>query len=94
MTTLTVNNVAPGWEPVRDEFLSHLASGMDRGASVAVRHKGQLVVDLVGPGGVVLALGGVGDHGVAIGSSGKNSGPLSLYALMKARMAASSGVSR
>ena len=48
MTTLTVNNVAPGWEPVRDEFLSHLASGMDRGASVAVRHKGQLVVDLVG----------------------------------------------
>lgn len=48
MNKLTVNNVAPGWELVRDEFIKHLDSGMDRGASVAVRHKGELVVDLVG----------------------------------------------
>ena len=48
MSILTVDVVAPGWEPVRDEFLTHLSSGLDRGASIAVRHKGELVVDLVG----------------------------------------------
>ena len=48
MTQLTVNNVAPGWEPVRDVLIANLESGMDRGASVAVRHKGELVVDIVG----------------------------------------------
>ena len=48
MSQLTVNNVKPGWEPVRDVLIANLESGMDRGASVAVRHKGELVVDLVG----------------------------------------------
>lgn len=45
---LTVDFVAPGWEHVRDTFVSNLASGMDRGAGVAVVHRGKLVVDLMG----------------------------------------------
>ena len=45
---LTVDHVAPGWEPVRDAFVSHLDSGMDRGAAVAVVHDGRCVVDLMG----------------------------------------------
>lgn len=45
---LSVDVVAPGWEPVREAFLENLQSGQDRGASVAVMHKGKLVVDLVG----------------------------------------------
>ena len=45
---LTVDFVAPGWEPVREAFVGHLSSGLDRGAGVAVMHKGKLVVDLMG----------------------------------------------
>ena len=45
---LHVDFVAPGWEPVRETFLDNLRSGADRGAGVAVVHRGQLVVDLVG----------------------------------------------
>ena len=45
---LTVDNVAPGWEPVREAFVSNLESGLDRGAGVAVMHRGELVVDLMG----------------------------------------------
>lgn len=45
---LTVDFVAPGWEHVRDTFVSNLASGMDRGAGVAVVHRGKVVVDLMG----------------------------------------------
>jgi len=45
---LTVDSVAPGWEPVRDAFVANLASGQDRGAGVAVMHRGRLVVDLMG----------------------------------------------
>jgi CubicO group peptidase (beta-lactamase class C family) len=45
---LTVDSVAPAWEPVRDAFLANLASGQDRGAGVAVMHRGRLVVDLMG----------------------------------------------
>lgn len=46
--TLHVDRVAPGWEPVRDVFVSNLGSGMDRGAGCAVVHRGRVVVDLVG----------------------------------------------
>ena len=45
---LSVDFVAPGWESVRDEFVRNLESGMDRGAGVAVMHRGRLVVDLMG----------------------------------------------
>lgn len=45
---LHVDFVAPGWEPVRDTFVANLESGADRGAGVAIVHRGQLVVDLVG----------------------------------------------
>ena len=45
---LTVDFVAPGWEHVRDTFVGNLASGMDRGAGVAVVHRGKVVVDLMG----------------------------------------------
>lgn len=45
---LSVDFVAPGWEPVRDAFVANLESGQDRGAGVAVRHRGELVVDLMG----------------------------------------------
>lgn len=45
---LSVDSVAPGWEPVRDALLENLASGMDRGAGVSVYHRGTCVVDLMG----------------------------------------------
>ena len=45
---LTVDFVAPGWEPVRDALVANLESGQDRGAGVAVMHRGQLVVDVMG----------------------------------------------
>ena len=45
---LTVDFVAPGWEPVRDALVANLESGQDRGAGVAVVHRGELVVDLMG----------------------------------------------
>lgn len=48
MSLLTVNRVEPGWEPVRDALAANLESGLDRGAGVAVMHKGRLVVDIVG----------------------------------------------
>ena len=46
--SLTVDVVAPGWEPVREVFLANLASGQDRGAGVSVVHRGRCVVDLMG----------------------------------------------
>ncbi len=46
--SLHVDNVAPGWEPVRDVLVANLESGMDRGAGCAVYHRGRLVVDVVG----------------------------------------------
>lgn len=45
---LTVDFVAPGWEPVRDALVANLESGQDRGAGVAVVHRGRLVVDVMG----------------------------------------------
>ena len=45
---LSVDVVEPGWEPVRDELLANLDSGMDRGAGVSVFHRGRCVVDLMG----------------------------------------------
>ena len=45
---LSVDNVAPGWEPVRDALVANLESGLDRGAGVAVMHRGNLVVDIMG----------------------------------------------
>ena len=48
MSVLTVDNVAPGWEPVRDAFVLGFENGQDHGAQVAVYHRGECVVDLVG----------------------------------------------
>ncbi|MFM8601324.1 MAG: serine hydrolase domain-containing protein [Actinomycetota bacterium] len=45
---LTVDFVAPGWEPVRNALVANLESGQDRGAGVAVVHRGRLVVDVMG----------------------------------------------
>ncbi|MFM8553515.1 MAG: serine hydrolase domain-containing protein, partial [Acidimicrobiales bacterium] len=45
---LSVDVVEPGWEPVRDELLANLDSGLDRGAGVSVFHRGRCVVDLMG----------------------------------------------
>ncbi len=45
---LSVDSVVSGWEPVRDAFLEGFALGQDRGAGVAVVHKGVTVVNLVG----------------------------------------------
>lgn len=45
---LTVDQVAPGWEPVREAFVANLESGLDRGAGVSVVHGGRCVVDLMG----------------------------------------------
>jgi len=39
---------ATAFEPLRDLLASHLADGTDLGASVAVVHDGELVVDLWG----------------------------------------------
>jgi CubicO group peptidase (beta-lactamase class C family) len=41
-------HVESGWEGVRDAFVGNLSSGDDIGASVAVFHRGRLMVDLVG----------------------------------------------
>ncbi len=43
-----VGRVAAGWEPVRDAFVQNLRSRDDIGAGVAVYHRGELVVDVVG----------------------------------------------
>ena len=48
MSVLTVNNVAPGWEAVRDAFLESFEKGEEHGAGVAVYHRGVCVVDVVG----------------------------------------------
>ena len=48
MTLLSVNNVAPGWEAVRDAFLESFDKGEEHGAGVAVYHRGVCVVDIVG----------------------------------------------
>ena len=48
MSILTVDRVAPGWEPVRNAFLEGFETGEEHGAGVSVFHKGQCVVDLMG----------------------------------------------
>ena len=48
MPILTVDVVAPGWEPVRDAFVHSFDIKEDRGAGVAVYHRGKCVVDLMG----------------------------------------------
>jgi CubicO group peptidase (beta-lactamase class C family) len=48
MSILTVDVVAPGWEPVRDAFLEGFTLGEEHGAGVAVYHRGQCVVDIMG----------------------------------------------
>jgi CubicO group peptidase (beta-lactamase class C family) len=48
MSILTVDVVAPGWEPVRDAFIHSFDIKEDRGAGVAVYHRGECVVDLMG----------------------------------------------
>ncbi|MBI5087562.1 MAG: beta-lactamase family protein [Actinobacteria bacterium] len=40
--------VAPGWEAVRTAFAANLSSGEDTGAAVAIRHRGEIVVELSG----------------------------------------------
>lgn len=45
---LTVDRVASGWEPVRDAFIEGFEKGEEHGAQVAVYHRGQCVVDLMG----------------------------------------------
>ena len=45
---LTVDVVAPGWEPVRDAFVHSFDIKEERGAGVAVYHRGKCVVDLMG----------------------------------------------
>jgi hypothetical protein len=45
---LTVEHVAPGWEPVRDALLVGFQNGEDHGAGVAVFHRGTCVVDVMG----------------------------------------------
>ena len=48
MSILTVDNVQPGWEPVRDAFLEGFEKGEEHGAGVSIFHRGQCVVDLMG----------------------------------------------
>ena len=48
MSILTVDHVAPGWEPVRDAFVRGFELGEDHGAGVSVYHHGRCVVDLMG----------------------------------------------
>ena len=43
-----VGRVASGWEPVREAFAHNLHTREDIGAGVAVYHRGELVVDVVG----------------------------------------------
>src|SRR5882672_6760740 len=45
---LIEGTVAPGWEPVRAAFEDNFTEHGDLGAGVAVFHRGQPVVDLVG----------------------------------------------
>jgi CubicO group peptidase (beta-lactamase class C family) len=48
MSLLTVDKVASGWEPVRAAFLEGFEKNEEHGAGVAVYHRGQCVVDLMG----------------------------------------------
>jgi CubicO group peptidase (beta-lactamase class C family) len=48
MSLLTVDKVASGWEPVRAAFLEGFEKGEEHGAGVAVYHRGECVVDLMG----------------------------------------------
>ena len=48
MTSVVDGTCADAFSPLRDLFESNLADGTDRGASVAVVHDGELVVDLWG----------------------------------------------
>ena len=48
MSLLTVDKVASGWEPVRAAFLEGFENNEEHGAGVAVYHRGQCVVDLMG----------------------------------------------
>ena len=48
MSILTVDVVAPGWEPVRDAFVQGFELGEDHGAGVSIYHRGKCVVDLMG----------------------------------------------
>lgn len=48
MSELVSGFVAPGWETVSEVFASSLRSKAEIGAGVAVRHRGKLVVDIVG----------------------------------------------
>ena len=48
-------DVAPGWEAVADVLGESIESGEDVGASVAVYHRGERVVDIAG--GIVHAGG-------------------------------------
>lgn len=48
MSTAIHGAVAPGFEPVRDAFASAFADKPDMGAALAVRHRGEPVVDLWG----------------------------------------------
>jgi CubicO group peptidase (beta-lactamase class C family) len=45
---LSIGFVRDGFEPVRDLFEEHLADGRDLGASIAVHHHGDVVVDIWG----------------------------------------------
>ena len=48
MSSLPLSGIcAPGWEQVRDAVHTNFAAGEEVGCSVAVYHKGKLVVDLV-----------------------------------------------
>jgi CubicO group peptidase (beta-lactamase class C family) len=46
--TYIAGEVAPGWEPVRDAFVANFEQSEEVGAGVAVYHRGNKVVDLVG----------------------------------------------
>jgi CubicO group peptidase (beta-lactamase class C family) len=48
MSLLTVDKIASGWEPVRAAFLEGFEKNEEHGAGVAVYHRGQCVVDLMG----------------------------------------------
>lgn len=48
MPALTVDVVAPGWEPVREAFLVGLDNGEEHGGGVSVWHRGSCVVDVMG----------------------------------------------
>jgi CubicO group peptidase (beta-lactamase class C family) len=48
VSLLTVDKVATGWESVRAAFLEGFEKNEEHGAGVAVYHRGQCVVDLMG----------------------------------------------